>query len=124
MFGAKLYRAVAEHGVGCAVTGIFELDVDAFGAQRGGAETGQLVQPAADDRIHHETVVTVVGADGVEAQPGTLSILVETRLTAIVGAIQGFESNQAARCLPHRRCLRGSDAGQAGLTQAAELAHL
>ncbi|MNP24967.1 hypothetical protein D3C76_1177560 [compost metagenome] len=47
----------------------------------------------------------------------------KARLTAIVGAIQGFEANQAACRLAHRRRLGRRDAGQADLAQAAGLAH-
>ncbi|MNL11167.1 hypothetical protein D3C87_1319920 [compost metagenome] len=123
VLGSKLYRAVAQRVVGGAVVGFFEFDLDAFGAQRGRADAGQLLQPARDDRIHHEAVIAVVRADGVKTQPGPLGVFVKARLTAIVGAIQGFEANQAARRFAHSRRLCRGDTGQTGLAQAAELTH-
>ncbi|MNG14899.1 hypothetical protein D3C84_986910 [compost metagenome] len=44
-------------------------------------------------------------------------------MTAIVGAVQRFEANQAARRLAYRGCLGCGDARQAGLAQTAELPH-
>ncbi|MNT73721.1 hypothetical protein D3C72_2124640 [compost metagenome] len=44
-------------------------------------------------------------------------------MTPIIGAIQGFESNQAARGFSYRRCLRCGDASEACLAQATELTH-
>ncbi|MNF92417.1 hypothetical protein D3C84_750610 [compost metagenome] len=37
---AKLNRTVTQHVIGRAVTGLLEFDLDAFGAQRGRADTG------------------------------------------------------------------------------------
>ncbi|MNH11667.1 hypothetical protein D3C79_711880 [compost metagenome] len=44
-------------------------------------------------------------------------------MTPIIGAVQGFESNQAACGFSYRRRLGRSDASKASLAQAAELAH-
>src|SRR5690349_19284368 len=44
-------------------------------------------------------------------------------MAAIVGPIQGFEANQAARRLAYRGCLGCRDARQSRLAEAAELAH-
>ncbi|MNO90031.1 hypothetical protein D3C76_815310 [compost metagenome] len=74
---AKLNRTVTQHVIGRAVAGLLEFDLDAFGAQRGRADTGQLLQPAGDDRIHHKAVVGVIGADRIEAQPGALGVFVK-----------------------------------------------
>jgi len=82
-----------------------------------------LMQPAGDDRVHHKAVVGVVGADGIEAQPSAFGILDEARLTAIIGAVQGFEARQRARRLAHVGGLGGGNPRQPGLAQPAELAH-
>ena len=81
------------------------------------------MQPARDDRIHHEAVIGVVRADGVKAQPGALGIFVQARLATVIGTVQGLEADQGARGFPYRRGLRGRDTGQPGLTQAAQLPH-
>ncbi|MNN13039.1 hypothetical protein D3C81_1260560 [compost metagenome] len=121
--GTELDRAIPQQVVRLAVIRLIEFDFNAFGAQRFAADTGELMQPSGNDRVHDKTVIGVVRADRIETQPRAMGIFVETGLTAIVGTVQRLETDQAARGFAHGWRLCGGNAGQSGLAQATELTH-
>lgn len=57
-------------------------------------------------------------------QPGAARILAEARTAAIVGGVQRLEAGQGACRFAQIRRLRGADAGQANLAEAAVTAHV
>src|SRR3546814_8795875 len=123
VFGTELDWAVGDRAIGFRVIRFFEFDFYSFSPQRDTTDAGQLRKPAGDDRIHDKAVVGVIGANGIEPQPGASGVLMKTRLTAIVGAVQRLKADHAPRRFAYRRRLGCSHACQPGLAQAAKLAH-
>ena len=119
----EMHRAIAQQAIAFAVVGGLKFDLDPLGLHRLLGQAGQLMQPASDDRVDHKAVVGVIWADGVEAQPSALGVLVKARLPPVVGAVQRFKARQRACGLAYGGRLRGGDTGESSLAQTAELAH-
>ena len=75
--GAEGHRATEQRFVTRRIFRCLELDMDCRGHQRLPAQACQLGDPAGKHGVDHETVVGVVRADGIEAQPGTGGVFVE-----------------------------------------------
>ncbi|MNE81414.1 hypothetical protein D3C80_1780590 [compost metagenome] len=75
--GAKLHRGAAQHLVVRCIGGRLEFDFHPVSQQGRTDQVRQLGQPSRQQRIDDKTVIGVVGADGVEAQPGTAAVFVK-----------------------------------------------
>ncbi|MCY1435021.1 hypothetical protein D9M71_511000 [compost metagenome] len=106
------------------IGGGLEFDLHPFGHQLLAGQARQLREPAGQQRIDHEAVVGVIGADRVEAQPGASAVGMEARMATVVGGVQRLEAQQGARCFADSGRLGRSDAGQACLAEAADATHV